>query len=109
MKATLLVLRKLELKSLNPSIGDVAIKIQVWKIPPPNNEEYPDGKRYSLIGFQAKNPKEKVLLDCHPPKGPHFHTEDGELILPNMKYEEAFEYFWIRLIEKFGPFVEEED
>jgi hypothetical protein len=109
MKATLIVHQKFELKSLNPEIGDVAVKIQVWKIPPPNDQSYPEGKRYSLVGYQSKNPKDKVLLDCHPPKGPHFHTDSGDLLLPEMNYEDAFEMFWRKLEEKFGPFPEVEE
>lgn len=105
----MIVHQKFELKSLNREVGDVAVIIQVWKIPPPNDQSYPEGKRYSLVGYQSKWPKDKVLLDCHPPKGPHFHTENGDVLLPAMIYEDAFEIFWRELEKKFGPFNEGEE
>jgi hypothetical protein len=108
MRATLIIHQKFELKSKNPEIGDVAVIVQVWKIPPPNDQSYPDGKRYSLVAFQSKKAGEKVLLDCHPPKGPHFHTENGDVFLPGLNYEEAFKIFWVKMEERFGPFDQEE-
>jgi hypothetical protein len=27
-----------------------------------------------MIAFRDDDPEKRVLLDCHPPKGPHYHV-----------------------------------
>ena len=40
--------------------------------------QYPEGVKYSLILVDLKT-KERVLMDNHHPKGPHFHINEQEL------------------------------
>jgi hypothetical protein len=42
-----------------------------------NSERYPDGIKYRLILLDLWT-KDRVLMDNHPPKGPHFHINHEE-------------------------------
>jgi hypothetical protein len=57
----------------------VIIEMELFKIPDIKNFEasvYPEGYRFGWIGFDAENPKKRILFDSHPPKGAHFHIDD---------------------------------
>jgi hypothetical protein len=84
----------------------VAVEIEVFKIPPPNDRDYPEGLKVSMIAFRQDNPETKLLLNCHPPKGPHIHINELEEPFLWTGLEAAFDIFWNRVESIFGKLTE---
>ena len=74
----------------------------VWKIPLPEGEKYPQGLKFSLIAFLISNPEDSILVDCHPPKGPHFHMNGLETNIEWVGFDETEKLFWQLVGSKFG-------
>jgi hypothetical protein len=100
MKATRISFKKLNF--ILASNEELLVILDVWKIPPPEDQNFPDGFKFSFIAFKADNPNEKILLDCHPPKGPHMHINNDELSFEWSGIESATELFWEKVENKFG-------
>ena len=63
--------------------------------------------KFSWIAFDPENPMKRVLFDCHPPKGPHFHL-DGDLDGQPFAWvtlEESVALFRKKVEEHFGKLV----
>lgn len=80
--------------------------IEVWKIPHPEGLKYPDGFRFSIVAFLESNTEDSLVLDCHPPKGPHYHLNGEEKSFKWTGFDEAEALFWKVLEQKFGKIRE---
>ena len=65
--------------SLNDEVFRVSVIREIFKIPASKAHEFPDGHKVSMIAFHDDDPDKRVLLDCHPPKGPHYHVGNEEV------------------------------
>ena len=77
--------------------------MDLYKLPE-KAKGYPDGLKFSLIAFDADRPNKRVLVDVHPPKGPHIHfDEDSQGVPFEWKgYAEAERLFFQAAIKHFG-------
>lgn len=98
MKATRITYKKLSF--ILESGEELFVILDVFKIPPPEDQKFPDGFKFSFLAFNEENPDDKVLLDCHPPKKPHFHDKDGEFEWTGI--DAAIDLFWEKVEIKFG-------
>ena len=57
----------------------LAVFMDLYKLPEGHHDSFPEGYKFSWIAFDPENPSKQVLLDCHVPKGPHFHTDQDPL------------------------------
>ncbi len=80
--------------------------IEVWKIHPPEGDNYPDGMRFSIVAFLDSHPDDAIIVDCHPPKGPHFHIDGKEEIFEWKDMNQTEELFWNLVEKKFGSIKE---
>jgi len=67
--------------------------------------------RFSWIAFDKEYPEQRVLFDCHPPKGPHFHV-DGDDEGQSFKWtsiEDAIALFENKVTKRFGVLMEQPD
>ena len=78
------------------------VEMQVFKIHPPEDVHFPDGLKFSIVGFLLSDPKSVVLVDCHPPKGSHYHVGDLEQPFEWKGVEHATNLFWKLIEENFG-------
>lgn len=84
------------------SVQELRVIVEVWKIPEPENANYPDSLKVSILAFLESNPDDLVLVDCHPPKGPHFHMDGKEVAFAWSSFEDAEKLFWDLVEGKFG-------
>lgn len=81
------------------------IRMDLYKID--ENEkpsDYPEGYKFSWIAFNPDDPSEKVLVDCHKGKGPHFHI-DNDIQGTSFQWnnlDEAIDLFTEKVSERFG-------
>lgn len=83
---------------------EVEVRMDVYQIPNPEGLKFPEGYRFSWIAFDRYNPKNRVLFDCHPPKGPHFHVDDekdGQSFVW-VSLEASMDLFWEKVWLRFG-------
>lgn len=66
--------------------------------------DYPEGYKFSWIAFNPDNNLERVLVDCHKGKGPHFHIdEEGQGIsFEWTSLDDAMELFAKKVKDRFG-------
>ncbi len=84
--------------------------MDLFQIPEPERKNYPEGYRFSWIAFDAEDPEERVLFDCHPPKGPHIHVDgEPEFLFKWKSLEQSEALFFEKVQEKFGAFRSEEE
>ena len=100
MKAVRITYKKLNFILLSGE--ELFVILDVFKIPPPEDQNFPDGFKFSFLAFKEANPDDKVLLDCHPPKKPHYHEGDEEVEFEWNGIEMAVELFWEKVEIKFG-------
>lgn len=82
--------------------------MDLFKLADGHSRSFPEGYRFSWIALDPENPTERVLFDCHVPKGPHVHVDDdpdGELI-EWTTLDEVYELFFERVRQRFGDFEE---
>jgi hypothetical protein len=82
----------------------IAISMDLYKLPEPFDPTYPDGYRFSWIAYEDKEPSNRVLFDCHSPKGPHMHI-DGDKEGVRFKWEsvaQARSLFFKTVVDRFG-------
>lgn len=84
----------------------IRVHVEVWKIPYPEGEKFPDGLKFSIVAFCENNTSDSVIIDCHPPKGPHFHFEGKEVQFKWEGLDEAEKLFWELVEKKFGEIEE---
>jgi hypothetical protein len=91
---------------IKASKEQLRVHIEVWEIPYPESKKFPDGLKFSIVAFIENNTSDAVVVDCHPPKGPHFHFEGKETQFEWKGLEEAEELFWDLVEKKFGKIEE---
>jgi len=65
------------------------------------SERYPDCLKYSLICFDIKT-KQRVLMDNHHPKGPHYHINDDEFGHKFISIDKLIEEFKLLVFNHLG-------
>lgn len=80
--------------------------MEVWKILAPESRKYPDRIRFSIVAFKESLPSDAIVMDCHPPKGPHYHLDGNEIAFEWDGLDKAEEKFWQIVEEKFGKIKE---
>ena len=101
MKTTLIF--KLKRSLFTKKNIEVEIRMDVYRVEESEGQKFPEGYRFSWIAFDRYDPQSKVLFDCHPPKGPHFHI--NEAIEEGFEWqglEDAMELFWQKVWGHFG-------
>jgi hypothetical protein len=108
VKATRVFSQKTVLKATSSEGAylKVAVRIEVFKIPEAKAKEFPDGYKVSMIAFREDSPDRRVLLDCHPPKGPHVHVGESEIKFEWQGLDHAYYYFWSLVEAEFGVLEE---
>ena len=92
--------------SLNGEEFRVSVIKEIFKIPEARAHEFPDGHKVSMIAFRDDDPGKRVLLDCHPPKGPHYHIGSAEVQFEWQGLKSADDLFWTLVEAEFGKLEE---
>lgn len=82
--------------------------MDLFKLAEGHPKSFPDGYRFSWIAFDPDMPNERILFDCHDPKGPHVHIDndpDGDPI-EWTTLDNAYELFFERVRNRFGEYEE---
>lgn len=79
----------------NPDRRLISVYMDLFELPVEAHESYPERFKFSWIAFDLDRPELRVLMDCHPPKGPHIHLDLEEVELP---------YEWVGLHAARGHF-----
>lgn len=107
MKAARILHQKaVYLATQNNEVFRVSIVEEIFKIPEAQSSMFPDGFKLSFIAFRNDEPTRKVLLDCHPPKGPHYHIGEAEFSFEWSGLEDAEKLFWQLVENEFGVIEE---
>lgn len=107
-KATKLLSRRFEIRCQKER--QIVVFMDLYLLPDGHSEIFPEGYKFSWIAFDPDHETERVLFDCHSPKGPHVHI-DGDSGEP-FKWstlEAAYEHFFAKIRERFGEFTMNED
>lgn len=66
--------------------------------------DFPHKFCFSWVAFNAENPFERVLIDCHSPKGVHIHLDEKgkEISISASTIEEVKSIFCQEVFIKFG-------
>jgi hypothetical protein len=86
----------------------LSVFMDLYRLPDGSFGTFPEGYRFSWIAYASDDEELRVLFDCHPPKGPHFHV-DGELRGQPFHWttlDAAYELFFAKVREHFGDFRE---
>lgn len=88
----------------------MVVVMDLYKLPEGHTKSFPEGYRFSWIAFDSDDDRERVLFDCHHPKGPHVHIDDDTDGKPFdwTTLDEAYELFFLTIRQRFGDFNEEE-
>ena len=80
--------------------------MDVYRLPKGHPETFPDGYRFSWIAYDSEKETNRVLFDCHHPKGPHFHIDHDPEGQPFewKSLEAAYDLFFEKIRERFGDF-----
>jgi len=106
MKATRIFSEKQVFESIvDPSLR-VFVKVELFKIPEPEAQKYPEGIKFSLLAFRSDDPNQKILIDCHPPKGPHIHVREIEKSFEWIDLDKTYALFWELIEKEFGKLKE---
>lgn len=92
--------------SLNGEAFRVSVIKEIFKIPEARADGFPDGFKVSMIAFRNDEPDKRVLLDCHPPKGPHYHVGTAEVAFVWQGLQHADNLFWELVENEFGKLEE---
>lgn len=92
----------MEFVTASELFGALIVIIDVFRIPPPEDQKFPDGYKFSFGAFIKSEPDDQVRLDCLPPKKPHYHEGEMEIELVWTGIEGAAELFWEKVEFKFG-------
>lgn len=82
----------------------VVLYMDLFKISPPHDPCFPEGYKFSWIAFDEENPENRVLFDCHSPKGPHVHIDSDPVgsSYTWVSLKEARLFFYSKAVERFG-------
>ena len=95
---------------INRAGEEIVIAMDLYKLRTDNPAKYPEDFRLSWIAFDPKNPRAKrILLDSHPPKGPHFHIDNRitEIPFSGLSLKESETLFFEIVCEHFNISPEE--
>lgn len=107
VKATKIFSQKALFKALqNGEEFRVSVIKEIFKIPMAQAHHFPDGFKVSMIAYRNDLPEKRILLDCHPPKGPHYHLENQEVNFQWQGLDHADELFWQLVETEFGKLEE---
>lgn len=84
----------------------VSVIKEIFKIPKAQGHDFPDGFKVSMIAFRSDMPERRILLDCHPPKGPHYHVGTEEVQFEWQGLQSADDLFWKLVKTEFGNLEE---
>lgn len=86
---------------------ELQVRRELYKINGEEQKHYPEGYRFGWIAYDSLNPNKRVLYDCHPSKGAHYHLDGEEPGTPFewQGLEKATQAFWHKVWEHFGPRV----
>ena len=95
MKAMCLFDEKFEMAREDGRV--IVVCMDLYKVPEGETTGLPNGYRFSWIAYDPDKTQNRVLFDCHSPKGPHFHLDDEK---------EGTPYHWVGLVEAERYFFE---
>ncbi len=108
MNAALIYRRRLTRRTQTGK--EIRVVMDLFQIPEPECAKYPEGFRFSWIAFDVENKEQRVLFDCHPPKGPHIHIDgDQEIKFKWISLEETEIFFFENVQARFGVFVQDDE
>lgn len=108
MDAKLIYRRRVTRRTLENQ--EIRIVMDLYEIPEPERAKYPEGFRFSWIAFDVENPEQRVLFDCHPPKGPHFHVNnEPEIQIQWVSLEKTEALFFEKVQASLGNFISEDE
>jgi hypothetical protein len=83
---------------------EVTIFMDLYQLPPPHDPSFPEGYKFSWIAFDPSQPENRVLFDCHPPKGPHLHVDSDTAGAPFdwKSLDQAIAFFYSKIRDRFG-------
>lgn len=89
----------------------IVVFMDLYQLTEQRSKFFPEGYKFSWIAFDIDNPEHRVLFDCHPPKGPHVHIDGDPKGMPFewKGLEIAQTFFFKKVKERFGPFMDEEE
>lgn len=102
MDATRVYRKKISVKTVS---GDpLVIYMDLFQLPPPFDSSFPEGYKFSWTAFNPLDRDNRVLFDCHIPKGAHYHVDDDSegKSFEWKSLKEAEELFVKTVQEKFG-------
>lgn len=82
----------------------LVIYMDLFQLSPPFDPLFPDGYKFSWTAFDPLNPENRVLFDCHVPKGVHYHLDqdiEGKPFQWN-SLQDAESQFLEKVQERFG-------
>ncbi|MFZ4404900.1 MAG: hypothetical protein ACOYOK_12425 [Pseudobdellovibrionaceae bacterium] len=86
----------------------VSVHVEIFRIPDPDSKNYPEGLRVSMVAYKNSAPDQIIIVDCHPPKGPHFHSGLKEESFVWKSLDETYALFWGLVETEFGAIEEVE-
>ena len=89
----------------------VAVYMDLYRLPKGHSKSFPEGFRFSWIAYDPEDPSIRVLVDSHPPKGPHIHR-DGDPVGEPFEWttlDAAYSLFFAKIRERFGEFMADEE
>ena len=82
----------------------IGIEVELWKLPPPQPSEFPQGYKLRLIAYNLENPSKLVRIDNHCGKSPHYHSNGKQKFFTWVSLKETERLFLQLAQEKFGDF-----
>ncbi len=106
MKAVLLHKSK---TTMTVASGTIAIYVDTFQLQGVKDPSSWGAYRFSWIAFDPDEPGARVLVDCHEPKGPHWHIDGDEVGQPFTwtGLKEAEDFFFQKVEERFGKIIKE--
>jgi hypothetical protein len=86
----------------------VVIEMDLYKLPDASTGDLGSQFRFSWIAFDEEAPNQRVLFDCHAPKGMHFHLDEDKegRSFTCASIAEAIQLFQEKVKEHFGELQE---
>ena len=82
----------------------IGIEVELWKLPLPQLQEFPQGYKIKLIAYNIENSSELVRIDNHKNKSPHYHSIGKQKFFTWVSLAETERLFLQLTQEKFGYF-----
>lgn len=82
----------------------LGIEVELWRLPLPQPQEFPQGYKIKLIAYNLENSSELVRIDNHHGKSPHYHSNGKQKFFTWVSLAETERLFLQLAQEKFGYF-----